>query len=120
MRRRSKLAASVAVGVVAAIGITTAAAQADPHRTLSGSVPAWATPAALQGSAPGSDHVGFRVYLGWSNPDAAAALATAVSTPGSASYRQFLTPQQFRAQFAPAHSDVVAVQKWLRDSGFTL
>src|ERR1051326_4318174 len=105
-RRRTMFAAGVAVGVVAAIGITTAAAQASPDRKLPGSVPAWATASALKGAAPGTDQVGFRVYLGWRNADAAAALATAVSTPGNASYGRVLTPQQFRAPFAPTQSAV--------------
>jgi subtilase family serine protease len=60
------------------------------------------------------------VYLGSRDADAATSLAFAVSTPGSATYRQFLTPQQFRARFAPSQADVSAVQKWLRDAGFTV
>jgi subtilase family serine protease len=120
MRRRPILvAASLALGVVAAFTVT-GAAQAAARRDLPGSVPAWANATALRGAAAGGDHVGFRVYLGWQDADAVTALATAVSTPGSASYRQFLTPQQFRARFAPTQSDVSAVQKWLRDAGFTV
>jgi subtilase family serine protease len=118
-RRRLIIAATVTLGVVA--GITaTGVAQAASRRDLAGSVPGWANAAALQGTAPATDQVNFRVYLGWQNEDAATALATAVSTPGSASYRQFLTPQQFRARFAPTQADVSAVQKWLRDAGFTV
>jgi subtilase family serine protease len=83
-------------------------------------VPGWASSANLRGSAAGSDHVGFRVYLGWRNASEVSRLATSVSTPGSAGYRQFLTSQQFRAQFAPTQTDVATVQKWLRDGGFTV
>src|ERR1041384_5534767 len=102
MRKRPFLiAATVALGVVAAFSVT-GAAQAADWRNLSGSVPSWANAAALRGAAAGSDHVGFRVYLGWRDADAATALASAVSTPGSATYRQFLTPQQFRTRFAPS------------------
>jgi subtilase family serine protease len=113
------MAAGVAVGLAAALATVTAA-QADPQHTLPGSVPSWATASSLKGNAPDSDHVGFRVYLGWRNGDAAAQLATAVSTPGNPNYGHFLTPQQFRSQFAPSQSDVSALQKWLRDSGFTV
>jgi subtilase family serine protease len=118
MRKRPLLlAATLALGVAA--GVTaTGVAQATARRDLTGSTPSWANSAALRAAAPGSDHVGFRVYLGWR--DDATALAAALSTPGSASYRQFLTPQQFRARFAPSQADVSAVQKWLRDSGFTV
>jgi subtilase family serine protease len=113
------IAASLALGLVTAIGISTQAQAASRH-DLAGSVPAWANAAAMRGDAATTDHVGFRVYLGWRNADEAAQLATAVSTPGSSSYRQFLTPQQFRARFAPAQADVSAVQAWLRDAGFTV
>jgi subtilase family serine protease len=119
MRKRIMLAIGVAVGLAAAMG-PAYAAQAAPKRTLSGSVPGWAKASALQRAADGSDHVGFRVYLGWRNETAVSQMATAVSTPSNPSYHQFLTPQQFRSQFAPSQSDVSAVQKWLRDSGFTV
>jgi subtilase family serine protease len=120
MRRRVPvIAAGVGLTLVAALGITTAAQASDRHK-LSGSLPGWAKAGSLRGRAAGDDHVGFRVYLGWRDADSATALATAVSTPGSASYRHFLTPQQFRSQFAPSQQDVSAVQKWLKDSGFTV
>src|SRR5215468_2552315 len=120
MRKRTMLALGLAVGVAAAM-IPTLAAQASPsHRTLSGSVPGWAKASALQGAAPGTDRVGFRVYLGWRNESALTQLASAVSTPGNASYGKFLTSQQFRSQYAPSQSDVTSVQKWLHDSGFTV
>jgi subtilase family serine protease len=119
MRKRTIITIGVAVGLAAAM-IPAYAAQAAPKQTLPGSVPSWATASAYKGAASGSDHVGFRVYLGWRNEDAARKLAAAVSTPGNAQYGQYLTPQQFRAQFAPSQSDVSSVQKWLRDEGFTV
>jgi subtilase family serine protease len=64
--------------------------------------------------------VNIRVYLGWRDEAAAQRAAQAVSTPGSSSYRHFLTPAQFRQQFAPTQSSVLAVQKFLRDAGFSL
>src|SRR5439155_1412403 len=51
----------------------------------------------------------------------AEALARAVSDPRShSSYRHYLTPAQFRAQFAPTVSQVTQVQNWLTSQGFTL
>ncbi|MFL6137430.1 MAG: protease pro-enzyme activation domain-containing protein [Frankiaceae bacterium] len=101
---------------------TAGAANAAPSQqaTLSGSVPSWATSAAFKGAAAGSDHVGFRVYLGWRGGDAAANYALAVSTPGNANYRHFLSPSQFRAQYAPTQADVQSVQNWLHGAGFTV
>jgi subtilase family serine protease len=118
-RSMSLLAAASAVGLTAALAVA-GQANAAPTRKLAGSVPSWANAASFRAHAASSDHVGFRVYLGWRGGDAAAQLATAVSTPGSPQYHRFLAPQQFRAQFAPTQSDVTAVQQWLHDQGFTV
>jgi subtilase family serine protease len=40
-----------------------------------------------------------------------------VHTPGSASYRQWLTPQQFGERFGPADSDIQQVSDWLSGMG---
>jgi subtilase family serine protease len=85
---------------------------------LAGSKPSWATSRNLAGPANSSADVGFRVYLGW-QPDAAVqALATAVSDPASPPYRHFLSPAQFRTQFAPTATSVGAVKSWLVSQGF--
>src|SRR5690348_2692465 len=68
--------------------------------TLVGSSPSWANSKNYVSAADPNTDVGFRVYLGWNNPSAVEALAQAVSDPASASYGQYLTPQQFRQQFA--------------------
>ena len=41
-------------------------------------------------------------------------------TPGSASYRHWLTPAQLGSQFGPADSDVQAVVIWLQSQGFAI
>jgi subtilase family serine protease len=98
-----------------------APAGAEPGRaTLPGSVPSWANAQNHVGAANTSDSIGFRVYLGWTNADAVMSLAQAVSDPHSASYRHYLTPAQFRQQFAPSQADVNAVQSRLRGEGFTI
>src|SRR5436309_5849338 len=88
--------------------------------TLVGSAPTWANNKNYLGAADPTIDVGFRVYLGWNNPSAVEALAGAVSNPKSPSYGQYLTPQQFRQQFAPSQSQVGAVQSWLKSQGFTV
>ena len=90
------------------------------NAVLHGSAPAWANSKNYQGSVDPNTGIGFRVYLGWNNPTAAVALAQAVSDPGSSSYRRYLTPGQFRQQFAPSHAQVAAVQSWLESQGFTV
>src|SRR6266550_1319711 len=125
MRYRSPVHIRAAVLGVAACGallsltLPVGAAPAD-RATLAGSVPSWATSANFKGSATATDSIGFRVYLGWQNQSQVEAIAKAVSDPASASYRQFLTPQQFRQQFAPSQSQVTAAQSWLRGQGFTV
>jgi subtilase family serine protease len=93
---------------------------AQAQKKLPGSVPPWANAKSYVSAANPGDDVGFRVYLGWNNPAAAEALAQAVSNPASSSYMAFLTPQQFRQQFAPSQAQVGAVQAWLRSQGFTV
>jgi subtilase family serine protease len=95
-------------------------AAASGRATLPGSVPAWANSNNYVGAADPNASVGFRVYLGWQNAAAAEALAQAVSNPRSAQYGQYLTPQQFRRQFAPSQNQVTAVQSWLKSQGFTV
>jgi subtilase family serine protease len=90
------------------------------NAVLHGSAPAWANSKNYKGPVDPSTGIGFRVYLGWNNPTAAVALAQAVSDPRSSSYRQYLTPGQFRQQFAPSQAQVAAVQSWLKSQGFTL
>ena len=117
MRSRTSI-----LGIVASIAllgsVIPALAAPSARATLAGNVPPWAKSANFKAAANPSDSIGFRIYLGWTDPAAVEALAKAVSDPGSASYGQYLTPQQFRQQFAPSQSQVNAVQSWLRSQGF--
>jgi subtilase family serine protease len=107
--------------VLFSITLSIIALATPPNRvTLRGSKPSWATPHNYGGAANSSDTLGFRVYLGWRNPAGAEALARAVSDPHSPSYHQYLTPEQFRQQFAPTGNQVAQVQNWLTSQGFTL
>ncbi|HWM67728.1 MAG TPA: protease pro-enzyme activation domain-containing protein [Steroidobacteraceae bacterium] len=82
--------------------------------------PSWATTQNSSGPADPATVVGFRVYLGWIDPNGAAALAKAVSDPHSSSYGQYLTPNQFRSRFAPSASDTAKVQNWLKSQGLDI
>jgi subtilase family serine protease len=93
-------------------------AKAAGRTVLPGSIPSWANAKNYVGQADSSTTIGFRVYLGWNNPTAVEALAQAVSDPHSSSYGHYLTPAQFRQQFAPSQAQVGAVQSWLRSQGF--
>ena len=105
-------------GLAAGAAGATSSSRGGGRVTLASSVPAWAKASKATGVTAGSDQVGFRVYLGWRNEAGAEALARAVSDPSSGSYGNYLTPQQFRQQFAPSQTDVNAVESWLRSQGF--
>jgi subtilase family serine protease len=119
---RRLLGVAVAAMFTVTLGFAASTAQgAPPGRSLlAGSAPGWARAGRRVGRADPSAAVGFRVYLGWRGGQAAAAAARAVSDPKSPSYGHFLTPAEFRKQFAPGQSEVTAVQSWLRNSGFTI
>jgi subtilase family serine protease len=61
--------------------------------------------------------VGFELVLSPRDPAGAQALALAVSTPGAASYRQYLTPAQWEARFSPTPREIAEVRAWLRSQG---
>jgi subtilase family serine protease len=62
--------------------------------------------------------VGVRVYLAPRGGIASLrAAVAAVATPGSTSYRQFVTPAQYRARFEPTAAAVASVSAWLRSAG---
>ncbi len=125
MRNRKKalfaIMASLMFVSTLVLGQAALSAHAASGKTvLHGSAPAWANSKNYVGAASSSDTIGFRVYLGWNNPSAVEALAQAVSDPRSASYGQYLTPAQFRQQFAPSQAQVGAVQSWLKSQGFSV
>ena len=115
-RRVLSVVAAVAVVSVFVVPVSANSARA----ALAGSVPPWATSANFKQSANTTDAVGFRVYLGWQNQTALEALAQTVSTPGSASYGQYLTATQFHQQFSPSQADVNSVRSWLTSQGFDI
>lgn len=119
LSRTACAALGAAALVTAASAGSALAAPSGPH-ALPGSVPSWAVAKNRAASTDPSQQVTFRVYLTYRGGDAAAAYATAVSTPGSASYRKFLTPAQFRARFSPAEAEVDRVSSWLKSQGFSI
>ncbi|HEY1737921.1 MAG TPA: protease pro-enzyme activation domain-containing protein, partial [Acidimicrobiia bacterium] len=70
------------------------------------------------GSVAASSAVDFELVLQLRDRAGAQALVDAVSTPGSASYRQYLTPAQWEARFSPTVAQVAKATAWLRSEGF--
>jgi subtilase family serine protease len=119
---RLRIAAAIigmfAVGVIV---VGTAGAGNSPSRTtLLGSRPAWVPHVARTAIVPSSQHVDARVWLAPNNSAQLTSLAQAVSDPSSAQYRQYLTPAQYDAQFAPTSDQVAAVKQWLTGAGLTV
>jgi subtilase family serine protease len=114
---RGALASCGLAAVIAAAGVTTASARSGSLVTLRGSTPSWAATAAVR-PAKASGAVSVRVYLAPRGGLAALRAAVqAVATPGSATYRHFLTPAQYRAAYAPTAATVASVSGWLRSAG---
>ena len=110
--------AAVSCALVGATASSAVAAPGNGKSALAGSVPSWAQAAHKVGASDKNTQVDFRVYLNNRGGEAAAQLATAVSTPSNAQYGKFLTPAQYRARFAPTRADVDSVSAWLRSQGF--
>jgi subtilase family serine protease len=115
----------VAVGLAAAalgLAFVVPAAQATPARgprtfQLRGSSPSWAAGAKPVSKTPGSQQLSLTVMLQGRDQAGAAALAAAVSTPGSSQYGQYLSTAQYNQRFAPTDAQLSAVRSWLSGAG---
>ncbi|HKS99873.1 MAG TPA: S53 family peptidase [Rugosimonospora sp.] len=102
---------------VATFGVPAAAATSDP---IAGSHASWASAANRVSGAAGTQKITFRVYLRMRDQAGAEATARAVSTPGSAAFRRFLSTAQVRQRYAPTGAAVASVRGWLRGGGFSV
>ena len=119
MSARSCLAAAaVAAMTLGVVAAAPAQASAPPRHPLPGSAPKWLARAKHLGAASSSGAVKLRVYLAANGgEDALKAAVAAVSTPGSAAYRKFLSPAQYRASYEPTGTAVEQVSSWLTSQG---
>ncbi len=108
-------------GAIAVLGSGPAVAASTVARaTLAGTAaPAAATTDAVGAVSPASQ-VNFDLIMRLRDPGGAAALVRAVSTPGSASYHQYITAAQWEAQFSPTTADIASAKSWLTKEGFTV
>jgi subtilase family serine protease len=111
------LAAALAAVLVAALAASPATA-GPSAKTIPNTKPLWTAHATHLGGASASTPVSARVYLAPRGGLAAAKeAAVAMSTPGSASYHQFLTPAQYQARFGTTAATVHAVSSYLTSAG---
>jgi subtilase family serine protease len=119
---RAITAAVGATTMTAAIAVAgtsgTAGAAPRPAITaLRGSVAPFTATTSAIGGAPGSRKLTIQVWL---RPRTAAAerYAVAVSSPGSALFHRYLSPDRYTARFGPSQSAARRVAAWLRAEGF--
>lgn len=109
--------AALCAAVLATIGLQVANASSG-RSALGGSAAPSRARAHRVGSISASSPVRFELGLKLRNARGAAALVRAVSTPGSASYRHYLTGAQWEARFSPTGAQVAKASRWLRSQGF--
>ncbi|WP_322751859.1 MULTISPECIES: S53 family peptidase [unclassified Frankia] len=122
IRQRVPRSVAVFVALVAMTAVTVPAVGTD-------AAPRWlrallAGPAAIWpndgGDVPGGQDVQVTVYLALRDPAGAETAATAVSDPANASYRHFLTQNQFKASYAATDDTVNDIRGWLIRQGFDI
>jgi hypothetical protein len=124
MRRPSRAARVAALAAVCVVGvpvaITTASAVADVQSTtaLAGSVAAVAASNPGVGAVSGTESETIEVWMA-GHEQAAQRFADAVSTPGSPTYHEYLSPTAYTQRFGPSAAQVKAVGSYLAGVGFT-
>jgi len=119
LRRSSALALVATAATIGAVTAALPAAGATSTRTpVPNTAPRWLAHANHLGAASASAHVNARVYL---TPNGGIAAlqryATAVATPGSSSFRHFLSPAGYYAKFGTRSTTVSRVRSWLTAAG---
>ncbi len=120
-RVRTSLTLGAVGALIGGLGLTQMAGAA-PSATsaLANSRPGFVNQARDLGAVRASEPVDFEVLLSLPNESAVEAEVQALSTPGSASFRKFLTPAQFRSTYSPSPAAVSAVESWVRSAGLTV
>ena len=109
------------VGTVSgAVGASAAGAATSGRMILAGSAAPDSARHHPAGGVARSARVGFELVLKLRDAAGARALVKAVSTPGSASYRHYLSTAQWEARFSPSAAEVSTARTWLRSQGFTV
>jgi subtilase family serine protease len=113
------VSAATVLGTLALAGPSVASPVASPRHEVS-LVPRWVQSAQRIGTPAAAAQQTVLVTLQGRDPAGLAALARAVSSPGSPQYRHFITPAQFTARFAPTDAAARAVATWVRSQGLTI
>jgi kumamolisin len=93
---------------------------APPAGTVAEAQPAATNPPVDLGPTPADETVQFSVSLRLPGEAALNTYLAGLTTPGSASFKQYLTPQEFGARFGLPDRDVQRVARWLTDAGLAI
>ncbi|MGO9221266.1 MAG: protease pro-enzyme activation domain-containing protein [Streptosporangiaceae bacterium] len=102
------------------IGAQAAGASTSGRTPLPGSAVTASARQHAVGAVAKSAQVDFEVVLKLHDASGAESLVRAISSPGSASYRHYLTASQWESQFSPTTSEVSSARAWLASEGFTV
>ena len=107
----------IGTSIVGASGLASAALTPALARIPGSAVP-FTSHLRAAGTVAASQKLSVQVWL---RPQVAAArsFAAAVSTPGSASFHQYLSPKAYAARFGAPAAEAASVESWLRSAGFT-
>jgi subtilase family serine protease len=108
------------IAVLTAAGASAAQGDVPTRAVLAQTKPTWTAAATASAAVGTQTTVSAKVWLAPRDAAQLDALATAISDPSSAQYRQFLSADQVRAQFAPTADQVTQVTKWLSGAGLTV
>ncbi|RKR76702.1 S53 family peptidase [Frondihabitans australicus] len=114
--------AALTAGGLSAIGASSA--QASTLTAYANAVPSWATKANLSpktsSSASSTARVQGEVFLSLQDQAGAEAFAAAVSDPTSSQYRQYLSPSDWIAKYAPTQATFNSELSMLQSKGLTV
>jgi subtilase family serine protease len=100
------------------VGASAAGAAVSGRTPLKGSAVTATARKHAVGAVAKSAQVDFELVLKLHNASGAQSLVRAISSPGSASYRHYLTASQWESRFSPAASEVSSARAWLASEGF--
>lgn len=122
-RRTSTTAAGAAILLSLAtggsiVGASAAGAGVSGRTPLKGSAVTATARKHAVGAVAKSARVSFELVLKLRDASGAKSLVRAISSPGSASYRHYLTASQWESRFSPATKQVSSARAWLASEGF--
>jgi len=124
MRRKTSSAVAGAAALlclstfIGVVGASAAGAATSGRAMLAGTETAASARQHAIGAVPKSTRIGFDLILQLRDTSGAQALVKEVSTPGSSSFRHYVTAAQWESRFSPTRNEVAKASSWLRSEGF--